>query len=82
MTVSFLKMFINLVASFVYEPCAVVLVRKPVDHISEYSTHCHVTSQGGRISRAPASRSGRSENPKIAGSSPESAALKPDHLNH
>ena len=29
------------------------------------------TKQGGQMSKAPASPSGRSENPKIAGSSPE-----------
>ena len=36
-----------------------------------------VTSQGGRMSRAPTSHSARSGNLKIAGSSLEPAALKP-----
>ena len=38
------------------------------------------TSRGGRMSRAPAFHSGRSGNPKIAGLSPDPAALKPDQV--
>ena len=37
---------------------------------------CDSTSQGGQMSRVPASHSGRSGNPKIAGPSPEPAGLK------
>ena len=36
-----------------------------------------LTSRGGRMSCVPASRSGRSGNPKIVGLSPEPATLKP-----
>ena len=33
--------------------------------------------RGGRMSRAPASRSGRSENPKVVGSNPDLAVFEP-----
>ena len=39
-----------------------------------------MTSQGGQMSRAPASRSGRSGNLRIAGSSPDPVALKPGQV--
>ena len=38
------------------------------------------TSQGGRMSRAPASGSGRLGNPKITGLSPEPAGLNPGQV--
>ena len=38
------------------------------------------TSQGGRMSRVPASYSWKSGNPKIAGSSPESTGLNPGQV--
>ena len=38
------------------------------------------TSWGGQLTRVPASRSRRSRNPKIVGSSVEPAALKPGRV--
>ena len=61
------------VTVFVRHVCMYVNV-----HVSMYVTMCvYVTSQGGRMSRMPASCSGRSGNPKIAGSSLETTGSKP-----
>ena len=49
-------------------------------HYKDLLSQCHGTSRGGRLSRAPSSRSGRSGNPKIVGSSPEIAGSKPGRV--
>ena len=49
-------------------------------YINTYLTVSLLTSQGGRMSRAPASCSGRSGNMKIEGSSLEPVGSKPDRI--
>ena len=42
-----------------------------VSHVEDRELESQPTRRGGQLSRAPASRAGRSRNPKIMGSSPD-----------